>query len=127
MKRILLFLSIIFILPTLIYAQADWNYDTQNLIINIDVASEALIKPTSSDYSVNYISINLSHFPYESFNQEIINFRIEPEAGIENNSILFKWQSPINKVNFGYNTKVKTNNNIIKVKEKIKFPILDLP
>ena len=127
MKRILLFLSIIFILPTLIYAQDDWNYDSQNLIINIDVASEALIKPTSSDYSVNYISINLSHFPYESFNQEIINFRIEPEAGIENNSILFKWQSPINKVNFGYNTKVKTNNNIIKVKEKIKFPILDLP
>ena len=76
MNKIILSFTIIFLLPTLVYAQEDWHYNSQNLIINIDVSSEAIIKPASSDYSVKYINVNLSHFPYESFNQKIINFEI---------------------------------------------------
>jgi len=127
MKRILPFLSIIFILPAIIYAQDDWNYNSQNVVVNINVSSEVLIKPTSSDYNVKYISINLSHFPYESFNQKVIYFKTEPKADIEGNAILFNFQNPKNNINFGYNTKILTNNNIVKIKNKIKFPILDLP
>src|SRR3989338_6935164 len=96
MKRILLFLSIIFILPAIIYAQDDWNYNSQNVVVNINVSSEVLIKPTSSDYNVKYISINLSHFPYESFNQKVIYFKTEPKADIEGNAILFNFQNPKN-------------------------------
>jgi len=44
MKKTLLLLIIIFILPTLIYAQEDdWYYNSKNLIINIEVYSEAEI------------------------------------------------------------------------------------
>ncbi|MCH8004486.1 MAG: transglutaminase domain-containing protein [Nanoarchaeota archaeon] len=128
MNKILLFLMIIFILPTLIYAQEDdWFYNSQSLIINIDVSSEAKIKPTSSDYSVKYIDVNLSHYPYEYFGQKVIDLEITPDADIENNAMQFSWKNPTNKISFGYNTKIKTNNNIVKIKNKIKFPILDLP
>ncbi|MDP7244689.1 MAG: transglutaminase domain-containing protein [Flavobacteriales bacterium] len=129
MKKILSFLMFIFLLSNSIYAQNgdDWFYNSQNLIINIDVSSEAKIEPKSSDYSVKYININLSHYPYESFNQKVINFEIEPEADIESNAILYNWQNPRNRVTFGYKTTIRTNSNIIEVKDKIKFPVLDLP
>ena len=127
MKRIFVVLGIMFLLVNYVYAQeGDWYYNSQNIIINIDVSSEAKINPTKADYSVKYINVNLSHYPYESFNQEIINLEIEPEADVENNAILFSWQDPKNKISFGYNTKIKTSNNIVKIKEKTKFPILDL-
>lgn len=128
MYKILSYLVIILIIPTLIYAQEDdWYYNSQNLIINIDVSSEAQIKPISSDYSVKYINVNLSHYPYEDLGQKVIDLEINPDADIENNVMLFNWQNPKNKISFGYNTKIKTNNNIVKIKNKIKFPILDLP
>jgi len=128
MNKILLFLIIILLVPTLIYAQEDdWYYNSKNLIINIHVSSEAEIRPTSSDYNVKYIKVNLSHYPYEYFGQEVIDFDVNPEAEIKNNAILYDWQNPKQSINFGYKAKIKTNNNIIKIKNKIKFPVLDLP
>ncbi len=128
MNKIILFLLVALIAPNLIYAQEDnWFFNSKNLVINLDVSSEAKIKPTSSDYSVKYINVNLSHYPYEYFGQEVASFDFEPDAEIENNALLFSWQAPKDKINFGYNAKIRTINNIVKVKDKIPFPILDLP
>ena len=128
MNKIILFLLATFIVPSLIYAQEDnWFFNSKNLVINLDVSSEAKIKPTSSDYSIKYINVNLSHYPYEYFGQEVASFDFEPDAEIENNALLFSWQAPKDKISFGYNAKIRTINDIVKVKEKIPFPILDLP
>jgi len=125
-KRILLFFGIIFLLTSIAYAQNDWFFNSESLVINIDVSSEAKIEPTSSDYSVKYIDVNLSHYPYDDFNQKVVDLKISPEADIQDNAILFNWQNPKNKISFGYSTKIKTTTNIVKIKDKIKFPILDL-
>ncbi|MBW2977129.1 transglutaminase-like domain-containing protein [Candidatus Woesearchaeota archaeon] len=127
MKKRLVIFTLIFLLASIAYAQEGWNYNSQNLILSVDLSSEAVIEPTSSDYSIKYITVNLSHFPYESFNQKVISFKSEPEADIEDNAVIFEWQNPANKITFGYNAKIKTSNDIVKVKEKIKFPIQDLP
>jgi len=128
MNKLSLYLILILILPTLIHAQEDdWFYNSKNLIINIDVSSEAKIKPTSTDYSVKYINVNLSHYPYEDYGQEVIDLKINPDAEIQNNVMIFNWQNPVDKISFGYSAKIKTLNNIVKIKDKIKFPIFDLP
>jgi len=128
MKKILLFFIIVLLHLNIVYSQeGDWFFNSQSLIINIDVSSEAIINPESSDFNVKYINVNLSHFPYESFNQKVIDFQVTPEADIENNALLFDWQNPKGKVSFGYNTKIKTNNDLVKIKEKISFPIKKLP
>src|SRR3989338_7048784 len=128
MNKIILFLLVTLTVPSLIYAQEDsWFFNSKNLVINLDVSSEAKIKPASSDYSVKYINVNLSHYPYEYFGQEVASFDFEPDAEIENNALLFSWQNPKDKISFGYNAKIRTTNNIVQVKEKIPFPILDLP
>lgn len=128
MNRILLFLLAIFVAPALAYSQEDnWFFTSKSLIINLNVSSEAKINPMSSDYSVKYINVNLSHYPYEYFGQEVVSFDFKPDAKVENNALLFSWQNPKDKINFGYNAKIMTKNDIIKVKEKIPFPILNLP
>ena len=59
MKKSLVIFAIIFLFINVANAQDDWNYNSQNLVINIDMSSGAIIKPTSSDYSVIYINVNL--------------------------------------------------------------------
>ena len=128
MKRIFLFFIIILLYINIAYSQEDnWFFNSKNLVINLDVSSEAKINPISSDYIVKYIDVNLSHYPYEYFGQEVVSFDFEPDAKIENNALLFSWQAPRNRISFGYNAKIRTKNDIVKVKEKIPFPILDLP
>lgn len=127
MKKIALRILIILFLPTLIYAQEDMLYASENLVINLDVSSEAMINPTSSDYNVKYIDVNLSHYPYKDFEQEVVSLDMYPPAKIENNTILFNWQNPTNKINFGYKAKIKTGSYIAKVNNKVNFPILELP
>src|SRR3989338_6217965 len=128
MNKISLFLLSILIVSNLTYAQEDnWFFNSKNLVINLDVSSEAKINPTSSDYNVKYINVNLSHYPYEYFGQDVISFDFEPDAEIENNALLFSWQAPKDKISFGYNAKIKTISSMIQVKEKIPFPIPDLP
>src|SRR3989338_2118976 len=128
MNKIILFLLVTLTVPSLIYAQEDnWFFNSENLVIKIDVSSEAKINPISSDYSVKYINVNLSHYPYEYFGQEVASFDYKPDAKIENNALLFSWQAPKDKISFGYNAKIRTINDIVKVKEKIPFPILNLP
>jgi transglutaminase-like putative cysteine protease len=127
MNKISLYLLILALLPTLIHAQEDdWFFNSKNLIINIDISSKAEINPTSSSSSVKYINVNLSHYPYEYFGQEVISFDYKPDASIEHNALLFSWNNPKNEINFGYSAKIKTTNDIVQVKEKIQFPILDL-
>jgi len=128
MIRILILFIIALLHANAVYSEEDnWFFNSKNLLINLDVSSEAKIKPTSSDYSVRYINVNLSHYPYEHFGQEVVSFDFEPDAEIENNALLFSWQNPKDKISFGYKAKIRTINNIVKVKEKIPFPILDLP
>jgi len=126
MKKRLLFFLVIFLVNS-VYAQQDNLYNSQNLVVNIDVSSEAVLKPTSSNYNVMYVTVNLSHFPYENLNQEIINFEVSPEADMENNAIFFRWDNPDEKIDFGYNARIRTGNNIIKIREKIPFPLKNLP
>ena len=45
---------------------------------------------------------------------------------LNDNTMFFSWENPKNKISFGYKTKIKTNNNIVRIKDKVKFPILDL-
>jgi transglutaminase-like putative cysteine protease len=127
MRKISLLFILIVLLFNVVHAQEDDLQNRQNLIIDIDVSSEAMITPKSSDYSVKYIKVNLSHFPYESFNQEVTSFDTNPDAAIENNALLFDWDNPQGQISFGYNTQIKTNNNIITIKEKIPFPLLNIP
>ena len=128
MKKIIFFFAIMLLFTALANAQEDdWFHSSEELVIDVDVSSKATIKPTSSDYSVKYINVNLSHYPYEDFDQEILSLDINPEAKLESNAMLFTWNNPPMIINFGYKAKIKTGSHIVKIKEKIKFPLSEIP
>src|SRR3989338_3826980 len=127
MRKILLFFISFLLVFNIASSQDDWFYSSRNLLIGLNVSSGADISPKASDYSVDYIKVNLSHYPYESFNQEVAAFDLYPEAKKENNALLFEWQDPKEKISFGYRAQIRTSNNIIKITEKVPFPIVDLP
>ncbi|MDP3765723.1 MAG: transglutaminase-like domain-containing protein, partial [Nanoarchaeota archaeon] len=127
MKKIISFFAIILLLSALAYAQDEWYYNSQSLVIDINVSSSAEIQPKSSDYSVKYITVNLSHYPYTDFGQKVLSIKAYPEPVVESNAMLFRWENPRDKISFGYDARLKTSNNIVGVKEKIPFPIKNIP
>ncbi len=128
MKKIMLFLTATLLFSALADAEEDdWFHTSKNLVVNVDVSSGATIRPTSSDYSVKYINVNLSHYPYKDFNQEVSSIDANPQAKLENNAMLFTWNNPSGAIKFGYNAKIKTGNRIVEIREKIKFPLSGIP
>src|SRR3989338_6246910 len=127
MNRILFFCLVLSLSIFIVNAQEeDLFLNSKNLIIGLTVSSGAEIKPESSDYSIEYIRVNLSHFPYESLNQQVISFDSSPQAETKDNALLFEWQKPRNSIEFGYKAKIKTNNDVVKITRKIQFPTTDL-
>ena len=59
MRKLLLFFIFVMLNIGLANAQDDWFYSSRNLLIGLNVSSGADISPKVSDYSVDYIKVNL--------------------------------------------------------------------
>ncbi len=106
------------------FASASWVYDSSNLILDLDMSSEINIVHLTPDYSLKYITTNLSFLPQASFNQEIISLNTNPKAEISDNYALFRWDNPDDKkLKLSLSSRIKTNNNYKKIRNKIEFPI----
>ena len=126
-KMLLIFIVLLINVMFSVAQQEDWFFNSQSLIINVDVLSKASIVPKSENYNVDYVKINLSHFPYESFNQQILSFDSLPNGETEGNTLIFLWEDISGDIDFGYSAKIRTNSNMVKIKEKILFPLKDVP
>jgi len=126
--RKIIFILILLLLINNAAAQEDWFYNSEALDINLKVSSEAVIKPASSSYNVKYVLVNISFVPQDDINQKILRFETEPEGKIENGAIYFRFDNPTKKnLDFGYDADIRTFNRIIGVREKIPFPIEEMP
>ena len=122
MKKILL-VALLLLIPIAI---AEDYSNVKDLFVKITISSEATINPTRDNYNIEHLIVNLSFFPQDSFNQHVSRLSTIPPSAIED-TILFKWESPAEKqLKFTVNADVKTNNDYIKVTDKVKFPIKEL-
>ena len=123
-KRFLALL--VLLLVNSVFAE-EWVHNSESLEISVDIAGSMDVIPESSTYSVKSVTANLTFFPRDYFNQEVLYLEIEPEGEITNNSIKFEWTDPTEKrLSFGFNSRVKNYNKIVEIKDKIDFPIKDL-
>lgn len=126
MKKFVLIILFIFYLPFVI--ADDWFYNSEELVINLEISSKARLIPTSSNYNIKYLSLNLSFYPFDDENQKVINLAIEPSAKLSNKVIQFQWHAPQEReLSFNINADVKTFNRYIPVKSKVEFPIKKIP
>ena len=121
-------LAVIFILLALIpSALADWFYNSQNIITSIDIKSYADIVTTSPDGYMQSAVVNMSFFPKQESSQELLKFSTSPSAEVFGDHLRFTWDRPEGRIYFGINANVETTNEIAKIREKIKFPVENIP
>ena len=126
MKKRLLFLVFLLILP-IVFAQ-DWVFNSEYLELNLDIGGKIKLVPTSSKYKIEYIVANLSFFPQESFQEDVLDITTEPVADTEGGLAIFKWNKPDkNELDFNVNSNIKSFNKVLEVKRKVKFPLSNLP
>ena len=123
-RAVLLVLVLSIAIPSVL---ADWFYNSENLITNINIHSEAEVVPLTPSGYIDSATINLTFFPKQYYNQELLKFHTNPEAKADDKQLTFSWKRPEGTIDFLVNADVKTQNSIIKVDRKIKFPIESLP
>ena len=113
-------IEVIFILLLLIplaYAQEEYqNY--QSLNINTDLSSEILL-----DKGVDYLSSEIFFFPRETNFQKITKKEYSETITEREDSILYEWDDPPSNLKFNLNYDLTSNFNLVKIKNKIPFPI----
>ena len=121
-KRFLLL--VVLLLVNSVFANDFFN--SEELEISVKAGGNVEIVPESSSYSIKSVMINLTFFPREYFNQNVLDF--DTGSGeLTDGSIKFEWSDPSEKkFGFGFDSKVITYNKIIEVKDKIDFPIKEL-
>ena len=126
MKKIIHLIIFLFLI-NIVYAQRFNDYSA--LDITTKIKSDIELNPTSSDYDISEVSLNLSFFPRTNdYQSSSYSFNLDPkiEPLVENNYIIANWNNPIeHKLKFELNSKVSTKINFVKIKDKVKFPIED--
>ncbi len=118
-KKYTLFLLFLYIIP---FTQA--YYNSQNLVINLNLSSDIEVVPTSSNYILQKLTANLSFFPLEDLGQTILSYETTPIADIQNGVAQFVWDSPEGRsFKFSTITYIRTTNVYNEIKTKVPFPI----
>lgn len=124
MKKLAVFLILLILIPS---ALADWFYNSQNIVANLDITGEAEVVPSTPSGYIDTATINLTFFPKQTETQELLKLYTNPLADFTGNSLKFTFRKPQGKFDFQVNADVKTTNTFPEIKNKIKFPIEELP
>ncbi len=119
MKKYLLVL-ILLLLPFALAEENLYNYDSLTIDLGVEGSFELI--PSGSNARVEEVTTELYLYPEESSRQQILD--LDSSGKEQNRALAFKWNNPaIGTYPFGYDAKIKTNNQRVKVRNKINFPI----
>ncbi|HZX44058.1 MAG TPA: transglutaminase-like domain-containing protein [Candidatus Nanoarchaeia archaeon] len=125
MKRLCLIAAAI-LLANLCSAE-DWAFRDEHADISIKISGKIDVIPKGSDSTIDHLTANLSLFPQDGLQQEVLTLATEPRAEIQGDNAVFRWEKPPGTVKYILTSNVRTNNNRIMVKEEVPFPLDDIP
>ena len=117
------FLMIIFL--TINIALANNIYQQDSLELELEIEGEFTLVKDNSAASLSEVNAELLLLPQESFRQTLTS--INHEGELQDNSIVYEWDDKkIETKYFGYTAQINTNNQRLKVKKAIPFPLTDI-
>jgi len=126
MKKRVLFLLVFLVLP-IVFAN-DWIFNSEYIELSLDISSKIELVPKGSKYSVDYVIANLSFIPQDGFQEEVLSIETEPFTEIKEGRAIFRWDNPTEKeLEFGLKSDIRSSNKVVRVRDKIRFPLADLP
>ncbi|MBW3014850.1 transglutaminase-like domain-containing protein [Candidatus Woesearchaeota archaeon] len=121
---IILLLSSILTTPVL---AETWYYTAKDIKVGIDISSSLTIQ-RSHDSQLDYVLANISFYPKDRENQDLIRFITTPEPEESDNHLIFTWENPSqNNLQFSINSEIASRNTIHKITDKVRFPVTNLP
>src|SRR3989344_6533444 len=126
-KMLLLFFFILITLLSISLALANNIYQQDSLQLQLDIEGEFTLVPENSGASLKEVSAELLLIPKDSFRQKLLEIEHEGTMSTSNESILYQWtDKKIETKYFGYQAKIQTNDDRLKVKTKIPFPLTNI-
>jgi len=129
MKKIMLLSALIlFLFTPLCIAEGLWFYDSQYLVLDTDLSTSIDVISVSPFPEIEFISANISFFPKDVPGQDIISRDFEPEPVFIDGTAVFEWRAPgRERLDINMDSRVRTENDPVRVYRKVDFPIQDLP
>ena len=124
MKKLVLFFAVLFLIPSVL---ADWFYNSQNIVANINIIGQAEVVPSTPSGYIDTATINLTFFPKQTETQDLLKLYTNPLADFTGDSLKFTFRKPQGKFDFQVKADIKTKNTFPEIRNKIKFPIGELP
>ncbi|MBS3097155.1 transglutaminase domain-containing protein, partial [Candidatus Woesearchaeota archaeon] len=124
MKKLVMFLLVLILMPSVF---ADWFYNSRNIVVDIKISSSAEVVPLTPSGYIESATINMTFFPKQTDTQELLRFYTNPKAELEENQLKFTWKRPEGRIDYEVNVEVKTSNAMHEIRQKIGFPIQEIP
>ncbi len=114
-----------FLLLSCVYAQSPIYSDS--LLLDIDMTSGFDLDFKQGNSRIDFVKAEFEFFPIDSYNQDIIVLETQPQADIQEDSILFQWNSiPENEYDFTVSSRVRTYHKFHPLYSKVVFPITEV-
>jgi len=118
---------IFIILPAIAAQDSSWLYNTESFLIENSISSEMTVKPSSSNYYLKNVFVNLSFIPKNTWQQEILSIKADPQGVNFGDSYIFQWNNPDQQMSYSLTSVIEAKNRIKKVTSKVQYPLTDLP
>jgi hypothetical protein len=118
----LILLSLLLILSAV--AESDNIYLKESLTLQLNIEGEFDLIEESSNANVKEVSTELKLFPQDSFRQTLLE--TDTTGEVKEDLVYFYWDNPeIESKQYYFNSVVKTKNERLEIKNRLKFPIED--
>jgi len=125
MKKLVICLLVLALLQS---ALAEDYSLVKQIELDLNLSSNITLIPTGSDYSIDTITADLYFFPRDTGRQDIIRLETSPDSEEKDDLLRFEWASPDETgLKMSLNSKIKTENTFKKLKNKISFPLQQIP
>ena len=126
-KVMLLILTVLILIPAIAAQDSSWLYNTESFLIENSISSEMTVKPSSSNYYLKSVFVNLSFIPKNTWQQEILSIKANPQGVNFGDSYLFQWNDPDQQMSYSLTSMIEAKNRIKKVTSKVQYPLTNLP
>lgn len=115
-------LLVVLLLMPVAFAEEEFVF-ADSATLKHEIYSSFIVSPEKSDYSLDYIIVNLSFYPKNNFQQEVLELNTIPAADETGNHLIFTFENTKTAGGYKISAIVRTTNKRMEVREKINFPI----
>ena len=119
------FILILLLIFPFVNAQSELDYQ----IVSVRLDGDVVLEYQSSNSRLDYFTADLKLFPKSSYREDLLEFKLlhNPSGSVlVKNDVEYKWDDDTDKINFGYESKVKVWNRIFQIPNDVPLSSLGL-